>query len=467
MKLYKHQEHVLELAKTMPDLALFWEMGTGKTRAAIEILKQRQKKHKRLLKTIIFAPLVTLKNWKNEILKFSKIEEKHIWCLDESGKRRRERLIAATCDEGIIILNYEALRTMDVIELLTRYQADMLICDESHRLKNHKSKQSKIVYNLAKNTAYKLLLTGTPILNSSLDIFQQYKILDGGDVFGGNYFTFRNKYFFDKNAGMPGNVHFPKWVPQLAKNQELQFLVKKKSDRILKKDCLDLPPLIKHKHYVEMGSEQKKSYKSMAKDFISFIQANGKIEASVAQLAVTKLLRLQQIVSGFLKTDSGEEHHFNQNPRAEALEEILLSLAPNNKIIVWTTFKADVKVASRICKKHNIGYCVLTGEQNGREKERSTNDFTTSDEKRVIIANRKAAGIGINLVEAKYSIVYSRDFSLEAELQSEARNYRGGSEQHDSVIKIDLVAKDTVDEDVQKALENKQTISDIILDLKL
>ena len=113
MKLYKHQEHVLELAKTMPDLALFWEMGTGKTRAAIEILKQRQKKHKRLLKTIIFAPLVTLKNWKSEILKFSKIEEKHIWCLDESGKRRRERLIAATCDEGIIILNYEALRTMD------------------------------------------------------------------------------------------------------------------------------------------------------------------------------------------------------------------------------------------------------------------------------------------------------------------------------------------------------------------
>ena len=154
MKLYKHQENILELAKSMPNLALFWEMGTGKTRAAIEILKQKQKKQKRVMKTIIFAPLVTLKNWKNEILKFSKISEKAIWCLDESGKKRVQRLIQATCEDGIIIINYEALRSVEVIELLYSYNADMLICDESHRLKNYKSKQSKIVYTLSKTIAY-------------------------------------------------------------------------------------------------------------------------------------------------------------------------------------------------------------------------------------------------------------------------------------------------------------------------
>ena len=468
MKLYKHQENILELSKSMPNLALFWEMGTGKTRAAIEILKQKQKKQKRVMKTIIFAPLVTLKNWKNEILKFSKISEKVIWCLDESGKKRVQQLIQATCDEGIIIINYEALRSVEVIELLHSYNADMLICDESHRLKNYKSKQSKIVYTLSKTIAYKLLLTGTPILNSTMDIFQQYKILDGGEVFGTNYYLFRAKYFFDKNYGMPRNIHFPKWVPREDMNKELQFLIKRKSDRVLKKDCLDLPPLIKHKHYVTMGAEQKKNYKNMARDFITFIKeaGTGEIQASVAQLAVTKLLRLQQIVSGFLKTESGDEYLFEDNPRADALEEMLLSLSEHNKIIVWTTFKADVKVAERICKKHDIGYCVLTGEQNGREKERSIHDFTTSDEKRIIIANRRAGGIGVNLVEAKYAITFSRDFSLEAELQSEARNYRGGSEKFDSIIKIDLITKDTVDEEVQQALENKQTISDIILDLK-
>jgi SNF2 family DNA or RNA helicase len=469
MKLYKHQENVLELSKSMPELALFWEMGTGKTLAAIEILKLKQKKYKRTLRTIIFSPLVTLKNWKNEILKFSKIKEQDIWCLDESGKKRRDKLIQATCEDGVLIINYEALRSIDTIELLINYNADILICDESHRLKNHQSKQSKTIYKLSRNIKYKLLLTGTPILNSTMDIFQQYKILDGGDIFGTNYFLFRSKYFFDKNAGMPRNVHFPKWTPQPEKNKELQFLIKRKSDRILKKDCLDLPPLIKHKHYVTMGGEQARCYKSMARDFITFIkEANtGKLQASIAQLAVTKLLRLQQIVSGFVKTDNGEEHLFNDNPRAKALGEMLVTLSVHNKIIVWTTFKADVRVAEQICKDNDIGYCLLTGDQNGREKERSIDDFTTSDEKRVIIANRRAGGIGVNLVEAKYAITFSRDFSLEAELQSEARNYRGGSEKFDSIIKIDLITKDTVDEEVQKALENKQTISDIILDLKL
>jgi SNF2 family DNA or RNA helicase len=207
----------------------------------------------------------------------------------------------------------------------------------------------------------------------------------------------------------------------------------------------------------------------MAKDFIAFIKSakTQKIEASVAQLAVTKLLRLQQIVSGFLKTAEGEEHLFKDTPREKALEEMLLSLTPNNKVIVWTTFKADVRIAQNICKRNNIEYTLLTGEQSGPAKQRSIDDFTSGLEVRVIIANRKAGGIGVNLVEAKYSINFSRDFSLESELQSEARNYRGGSEQHDSIIKIDLIAKGTVDEEVQQALEQKQTISDIILDLKI
>lgn len=467
VKLYKHQENILALSKSMPNLGLFWEMGTGKTLAAIEILKQKTKEHKRPLRVLIFSPLVTLRNWESEIQKFSTI--KNVWCLDQSGKKRTENLLAATCEEGVILINYEALRSIDVIDILHNYKADFLICDESHKLKNPSSKQAKIVYGLSREIPYKLLLTGTPILNNSMDIFMQYKILDGGETFGKNFFSFRAKYFYDKNANMPRNVHFPKWIPNELNNKDLQFLIKRKSDRILKKDCLDLPPLIKHKYFVDLSGEQQRAYKSMAKDFIAFIKSakTQKIEASVAQLAVTKLLRLQQIVSGFLKTAEGEEHLFKDTPREKALEEMLLSLTPNNKVIVWTTFKADVRIAQNICKRNNIKYSLLTGEQNGPAKQQSIDDFTSSSEIRVIIANRKAGGIGVNLVEAKYSINFSRDFSLESELQSEARNYRGGSEQHDSIIKIDLIAKGTIDEEVQLALEQKQTISDIILDLKI
>ena len=468
MKLYAHQKNILELSRTMPHLALFWEMGTGKTLAAIEILKSKQKKHKRLLKTVIFSPLVTLSNWKDEILKFSDIPEDQIYCLNMTGKKRIELLEEAIADDAIIILNYESLRTKQVYELLMNYMPNMLICDESHKLKNHQSKQSKMIYSISKEVQYKLLLTGTPILNSTMDIFNQYKVLDDGDTFGRSYYSFRSRYFYDKNAGMPRNVHFAKWEPRVDKTQELQFLIKKKSDRVLKKDCLDLPPLIKHRHYVNFGSEQKKAYDGMKKDFITFIanHKTDKLEASVAQLAITKLLRLQQIVSGFLTTDNGD-YFFSENPRANELEGMLRTLTENNKVIVWTTFKNDIKIVEKICKQLGIKYCLLSGELSGRDKERNIREFSSDDETRVIIANRKAGGIGINLCQAKYSINYSRNFSLEDELQSEARNYRGGSEKFDSIIKIDMVAKDTIDEEIQQALENKQTISDVILDLKL
>ena len=146
---------------------------------------------------------------------------------------------------------------------------------------------------------------------------------------------------------------------------------------------------------------------------------------------------------------------------------MLRTLTENNKVIVWTTFKNDIKIVEKICKQLGIKYCLLSGELSGRDKERNIKQFDSDDETRIIIANRKAGGIGVNLVQAKYAINYSRNFSLEDELQSEARNYRGGSEKFDSIIKIDMVAKDTIDEEIQQALENKQTISDVILDLKL
>ena len=107
-------------------------------------------------------------------------------------------------------------------------------------------------------------------------------------------------------------------------------------------------------------------------------------------------------------------------------------------------------MCEKICKQLGIKYCLLSGELSGRDKERNIREFSSDDETRIIIANRKAGGIGINLVAAKYSINYSRNFSLEDELQSEARNYRGGSEKFDSIIKVDFIAKDTIDEEIQQ-----------------
>ena len=111
-----------------------------------------------------------------------------------------------------------------------------------------------------------------------------------------------------------------------------------------------------------------------------------------------------------------------------------------------------------------IEYTMLTGEQNLEGKREAMDRFNNDENIRVIIANRRAGGIGINLIAADYSIVYSRNFSLEEELQSEARNYRGGSQIHKRIVKIDLCANDTIDERVVEALSKKQNISDTIID---
>jgi SNF2 family DNA or RNA helicase len=117
-----------------------------------------------------------------------------------------------------------------------------------------------------------------------------------------------------------------------------------------------------------------------------------------------------------------------------------------------------------LCKKLKIKSVMLTGKQSTKEKQEAIDSFQEDQEVRVMIANRKAGGTGITLTAASYSIIYSRDVSLANEIQSEARNYRKGSEVHEKITKIDLITPDTVEEKVLHALTTKQKISDVIID---
>ena len=120
----------------------------------------------------------------------------------------------------------------------------------------------------------------------------------------------------------------------------------------------------------------------------------------------------------------------------------------------------------KLKKTQEFNYVFLTGAQNGEEKQQSIDRFQQRPDVKVIVANRASGGVGINLTAARYSIVYSRHYSLANELQSEARNYRGGSQIHTNIVKIDLFTPETVDAQVLDALSKKQKISDVILDIR-
>jgi len=468
LKLYEWQEEAIKMSHNLPSMALFAEMGTGKSCAAIQILRARMNEAKKFYRTLILGPVAVVYNWQEELQKFSKIPLERIFVSTGTGKKRADDLGKFLESGGkIAITNYESLRNKALFGVIKEWQPEVIIFDESHMLKSYQSKQSKLSYELSKKAKFKYLLTGTPILNTAMDIFMQYKILDNGETFGQNFFTFRNNYFFDANQGWKGkNNYYPDWKPRKELFGDLSDKIYRKAIRVLKKDCLDLPPRIEKVHHVGLSNEQARLYKEMKRDFITFIKDNAdKPRAVVAELALTKALRLQQICTGYAPDDEGKVIDLGMVPRLKETKQLLQQLTPNHKVILWCSFRHNYRQLRRVCEEIGIGYVFITGEQTAKQKQESIVQFRSDDSVRVVIANRKAAGTGINLVEASYSIVYSRNFSLAEENQSRDRNHRGGSEIHERVVKIDLCARDTIDEVVLKSLRQKQKMSDIIVDL--
>jgi SNF2 family DNA or RNA helicase len=469
-ELWKHQQDAIAESLLHRDYALFWEMGTGKTCGTINMLRRKYQQYEKPLKTLILAPPVVLHNWMDEFRKHSPdTNPALIEVLEGTGKKRREKMETIRRNlitRTIVITNYETMLMEDVWDELYKWQPEIVVCDECHYIKNPKAKRAKKVEILCDRAKHRYILTGTPILNNSMDIFQQFRCLDQGQTFGQNFFAFRGRFFEDRNAGMPKHRYFPDWQPKTDTYQELNDLILAKSSRVTKEECMDLPELVKEKVHVELSPEQKRHYKQMKDSFVAFMNTDHGDEpkAMVAQQAITKALRLQQIVSGYFKDDEGSEHSYAKNPRLAALKELLEQLTPDHKVIVWASFKANYTDIARVCDELGIKHAELTG--NTKDKQKEIDKFRKKKDVRVMIANQSAGGVGINLVEASYAIYYSRSFNLGHDLQSEARNHRGGSEIHNRVTRLDLVADGTIDEQVMEALECKQDIAKAILDWK-
>jgi SNF2 family DNA or RNA helicase len=464
---YEWQKKLVLMSMDTPDMAILADMGTGKTKGLIDVLRYRFNLHRRIRRTIIFSPLVTLFNWKNEWAKHSKIAEHKVHVLHGSSEKKLAKFLKEIERDpnGIFIVNYEAVLSEKFVAAILKWAPEILVLDESHYVKNHKAKRSKTIKKIAEVCEHRYIMSGTPMTNSVEDIFMQYLILDNGATFGQNFYTFQRTYMYDENASWSHlQKHFPKWKVRENMIPHLQEKIYTKAMRVTKDECLDLPPFIQEVYEVELSAAQRRYYKAMEEDYVTFVEESARKGISVATTALTKALRLQQIVTGYAKLDDGTEIEIEDNPRLSALEELVSALHEKHKVIIWCAFQNNYRQIGKLLEKMKIKHVFITGEENLTEKEENMKLFNSDEEIRVAVCNRKAAGIGVNLVAAKYSIVYSRNFSLEQELQSRDRNYRGGSEIHDAVIKIDLCAKDTVDEDVTKSLVDKKEVSDSVIE---
>jgi len=476
LKPWDHQLRTIKHADVVRDLAILHDCGTGKCGTAINILRHKYQRYQKLCRTLILAPSSVCRKWVKEFNLHADVADKFLTVLEGTGREKYKmmREIVAMKPSQIVITNYDSLDNDDLATILQLWKPEILICDESQLCKNPDSKRAKKVMIMADGAAHRYILSGTPMLNSALDYWMQFRILDKGETFGRNtrqdFFKFRKKYFIDKNEKWKANNRFPNWVQRPEMVAQLNDIIASKSSRAVKSECLDLPPLIKKELYVKMGPKQAQYYNEMRRDFLVYLdelKASGEPKAVIANQAITKSIRLQQIVSGFVKTDEGEEIILDNVPRLDELKRLLEDLTVKNKVIVWACFKANYKMIKTICKKIGVKTVQLHGGVSIPDRDKALNDFEHDDETRVMVANQAAGGLGVDMIAASYAIYYTRTYKYGDDAQSQERNYRGGSEIHEKITRIDLVTPGTIDENILGALKNKKEIAELILDWKL
>lgn len=490
----QHQRDNFEKGKHSPGWACFWEVGSGKSWMAINFLRYKFALAGNILGTVVFCPPRPVPGWRKQWLEHSSIDKDRVVLLVGSQKQRVklfDETIAKYGQECVFVTNYESLLMADLFGRFKEWKPGALIWDESHRLKNPTSQRSKKADELsnpydarlkkALKPPYKYLLSGSPVLTSPMDLFMQFKVLDGGKTFGWNYFAFRARYFRDRNAGMPKDRYFPKWEIMTKEKDgydaeaEMQHLMGLISSVVTKEECLDLPPEIDELIEVDMNPTQTRLYNEMKSALITFYKS----KACTASLAITKALRLMQITSGHITVQNLDDAQtsvvdIENNPKIEAyklwLEEML---EQGQSVLVWAVFKHNYKAlreaTQEVFDKMKLSKASMVechGDISSNQQAKNLVKFRDDPNCLVFMGHPKSGGIGVNeLMKAGVDITFSRDFSLESYIQSRGRNHRDGSDtfNHRKIVHYNLVCRGTIDEISLKKLVNKEDMSDKLL----
>ena len=312
-------------------------------------------------------------------------------------------------------------------------------------------------------------MSGAPVTKGTEDLFTQFKFLHE-DILGySSYYTFRN------NACIMGGFETRQIVGYKPyAMQEIERKIEAHTFRITKKECLDLPDKIYSTRYVELTDEQAKIYDKLEEDLqidldsirqMKELQENGETKKvdSALMSAITKMLRMQQVVCGHFAHKEEDSDLLIELPtnRIEVLIDCIEEA--QGKVIVWSRFVADIKRISKRLQEKKIYYRTYYGEVNTKEREVSIKEFRENPECKVFLAQPASGGTGLNLAVANTVIYFSNDFNADTRWQSEDRAHRIG--QKSNVNYIDLISLNTIDEDILKALKNKKNVAEALLDL--
>lgn len=458
-----HQQRALERARTRKSLALFFKPGRGKTATIARILAEDFNARGGVRNTLIFAPITVCAQWPDEIIRFTRIPPSCLHVLTDSGKKRTARLEAVLSRQqpAIIVTNYESVQIKDFYEKLLQLSPQIIVLDESHRIKDSQAKRSKAIYPLCSAADRKFLLTGTPTPNSLLDLFGQYKALDPS-ILGPGFWSFRSRYFYDRNAGR--QFSYPDWVPHPWAAKEIGEKLQDTALQVLPHEDLKLPPLQIVPVACDMSAEQRRVYEQMKKEFVT--ELGGVVMSS--EFEMVKTLRMQQILAGFIQPDAVDGKAraplwVKDCPRLDAMLEKIEDIG-KTKQIIWTVFRPTYTRIREELESRGYKVAMLTGEQTTDAEKQAQKKLFTQGDANILIANPAAAGEGIDGLQiAPYAHFYMRGWSLLHYLQALARNHRGGSEQHEQVVHYHYFVRETIDEVLAQALIYKENVQAKVL----
>ena len=450
-KPFKHQRQALIEGAKHNNFAYFMEMGTGKTKVAIDnaaFLYQDQ----RINFAFVIAPNSVYRNWVKEIQLHSPEEcNIFIWKVSKSKTFKLDPNKLTYVLMNVEALSHTSGKQWLEYKLMKHGMRSIIIVDESTTIKNLKASRTKAILKLGQLARYKRILTGSPVTKSPLDLFSQCAFLDKKLLGYDNFTVFKSRYAVMYNIDKGGyKIQIPKYYVNL---DELEYKLKLFSYRVRKKECLDIPDKMYIQRHIELSDEQRKAYEELKLLAIAKIQD----EKVSFNNKLTELLKLQQVTNGFVKTNDDKIVNFKSNPKLTELMNILEET--DDKCIIWANYVHNIEmIKKKLRETYGVDSVVsIYGKDSVDKRNEAVELFQNNEECRFIVGNPTVGGYGLTLTAARHVIYFSNSYNLEVRWQSEDRAHRHG--QTGQVTIIDIIARDSIDEMVLNSLENKIELS--------
>ncbi|WP_341827356.1 DEAD/DEAH box helicase [Trueperella pyogenes] len=436
---YNYQTTATEFITSHHQAAILLGMGLGKSVITLTALWELILDSFEVSRVLVVAPLrVARDTWPAELAKWD-----HLTGLDIALAvgDKQARLDALAKDAFITVINRENIPWL-VTTLGQAWPYDMVVIDELSSFKNHRAKRFTALLKVRPLVKRIVGLTGTPAVNGLMDLWAQYRLLDGGQRLGRYISRYRDRYFIpDKRNGMQVFTYKPREGGEEAIYEAISDMtVSMKTS-----DHLNLPPLTITTHDVYLEEGERQVYEQLRRDMILAL-GETVIDASNAAALSGKLL---QLASGAIYTDTGE-HQVVHERKLDALED-LIEAANGQPVLVAYWYKHD---ATRIRQRFENAQILSTSE-----------DFHAWNKGEIPLGliHPASAGHGLNLQQGGNILVwFSLTWSLELYQQTNARLYRQGQTQ--PVTIIHLATTGTLDHAVLAALEAKDATQSRLID---